>query len=37
MFFRIDWLDLLAVQDLLCTKQLGVGAVTESDTYSPAL
>ena len=37
MFFRIDWLDLLAVQGLLCTKQLGVGAVTESDTYSPAL
>ena len=28
MFFRIDWLDLLAVQGLLCTKQLGVGAVT---------
>ena len=28
MFFRTDWLDLLAVQGLLCTKQLGAGAVT---------
>ena len=37
MFFRMDWLDLLAVRGLLCAKQLGVGAVTESDVHAPAL